>query len=67
MQVAEIELYELLKGKLGVKEAKSLIEYVETKVDKKLDQKKDVLSLKIFYGRRCAGRARLDFSDQARP
>ena len=46
MHVAEIELYELLKGKIGEKEAKSVIEYVEAKVDRKFDEKKDVLASK---------------------
>ncbi len=46
MQVAEIELYEILKNKLGEKEAKILVEYIETKVDKKLEDKKDVLATK---------------------
>ncbi|MBI5050648.1 MAG: hypothetical protein HZC11_07235 [Nitrospirae bacterium] len=46
MQVAEIELYEILKSKLGEKEAKSLVEYIETKVEKKLDEKQDILATK---------------------
>ena len=46
MQVAEIELYEILKTKLGEKEAKTLVEYIETKVDKRLEEKKDVLATK---------------------
>ena len=47
MQVAEIELYEILKTKLGEKEAKTLVEYIETKVDKRLEEKKDVLATKL--------------------
>lgn len=47
MQVAEIELYEILKSKLGEKEAKSLVEYIETKVEKKFEEKKDILATKI--------------------
>jgi len=46
MQVAEIELYEILKGKLGEKEAKTLVEYIEAKVDKRLEDKKDILATK---------------------
>jgi len=46
MQVAEIELYEILKGKLGEKEARTLVEYIETKVDKKLAEKQDILATK---------------------
>lgn len=46
MQVAEIELYEILKEKLGDKEARTLVEYIETKVDKKLAEKQDILATK---------------------
>lgn len=47
MQVAEIELYEILKGKLGEKEAKTLVEYIEAKVEKRLEDKKDILATKL--------------------
>ena len=46
MQVAEIELYEILKTKLGEKEAKTLVEYIEAKVGKELEEKKDILATK---------------------
>lgn len=46
MQVAEIELYEILKPKVGEKEAKTLVEYIETKVEKKFEEKKDILATK---------------------
>ena len=46
MQVAEIELYEILKTKVGEKEAKILVEYIEAKVEKKYEEKKDVLATK---------------------
>jgi len=46
MHVAEIELYEILKEKIGDKEAKTLVEYIETKVDKKLAEKQDILATK---------------------
>ena len=46
MQVAEIELYEILKPKIGEKEARTLVEYIETGVDRKLEEKKDVLATK---------------------
>jgi actin-related protein len=46
MQVAEIELYEILKEKIGDKEAKTLVEYVEAKVEKKFEEKKDILATK---------------------
>ena len=46
MHVAEIELYEILKEKIGDKEAKTLVVYIETKVDKKLAEKQDILATK---------------------
>ncbi|MBI5181628.1 MAG: DUF1640 domain-containing protein [Nitrospirae bacterium] len=46
MQVAEIELYEILKSRLGEKEAKTLVEYIEAKVGKELEEKKDILATK---------------------
>jgi hypothetical protein len=46
MQVAEIELYEILKPKVGEKEAKTLVEYIEAKVEKKFEEKKDILATK---------------------
>jgi hypothetical protein len=46
MQVAEIELYEILKTKVGEKEAKTLVEYIEAKVEKKFEEKKDILATK---------------------
>lgn len=46
MQVAEIELYEILKEKVGEKEAKTLVEYIDAKIEKKLEEKKDVLATK---------------------
>jgi demethoxyubiquinone hydroxylase (CLK1/Coq7/Cat5 family) len=46
ISMTEIELYEILKSKVGEKEARSLVEYVETRVEKKLAEKKDVLATK---------------------
>ena len=46
MHVAEIELYEILKEKVGEKEAKTLVEYIETKVEKKFEEKHDILATK---------------------
>lgn len=46
ISISEIDLYDMLKDKLGEKEAKSLVEYVETRVDRKLAEKKDVLATK---------------------
>lgn len=46
MQVSEIQLLQMLKEKIGEKEAQSLVEYVETKVEKEFDSKKDSLATK---------------------
>lgn len=46
MHVADIEFYEILKSKLGDKEAKTLVEYIEAKVEKKFEEKKDILATK---------------------
>jgi hypothetical protein len=46
MQVSEIQLCQILKEKIGEKEAQSLIEFVETKIEKGFDAKKDSLATK---------------------
>lgn len=46
MPVAEIELYEALKEKVGEKEAKILLEFIESKVEKRIEDKKDILATK---------------------
>lgn len=46
MHVAEIELYEILKTKIGEKEARTLVEYIEANIEKRLEEKKDVLATK---------------------
>lgn len=44
--ISTIEMYNILKGKLGENEAKALTEYVESKVEKTFDKEKDVLATK---------------------
>lgn len=46
MQVSEIQLFQILKEKLGEKGAQNLNEFVETKVEKEFDSKKDSLATK---------------------
>ena len=46
MNISEIQLYELLASKLGRPEAQGLVEFVEAKVDKKLDEKTNSLATK---------------------
>ncbi len=44
MQVSEIQLFQILKEKVGEEQAKTLTEYVETKIEKQFELKKDVLA-----------------------
>jgi chromosome segregation ATPase len=46
MTISEIQLYELLASKIGRTEAQGLVEFVETKVDKKMDEKTNTLATK---------------------
>ncbi|RYE19891.1 MAG: DUF1640 domain-containing protein [Sphingobacteriaceae bacterium] len=46
MQVSEIQLFQILKEKVGEEQAKTLTEYVETKIEKQFDLKKDSLATK---------------------
>ena len=45
--ISSIEMYNILKGKLGENEAQALTEYVESKVEKTFDKEKDVLATKV--------------------
>lgn len=44
--ISSIEMYTILKGKLGENEAKALTEYVESKVEKSFEKEKDTLATK---------------------
>jgi hypothetical protein len=46
MIVSEIKLYELLKAKIGEKEAEAFVQILDTKVDQKFDDAKQVLATK---------------------
>ena len=46
MQISSIELFELLKPKLGEREAKSLVQFVETKAEDAINSKKDIFLTK---------------------
>lgn len=46
MVVSEIRLYELLKSKIGEKEAEAFIQIPDEKVEKKFEQKKSELATK---------------------
>jgi len=44
--VSTIELYDLLKVKIGEPEAKNLVQYIDTKVEKDFELKKDIIATK---------------------
>jgi len=44
--ISGIELFEILKAKIGEKEAKTLVEYIEAKVERKFIEKKDLFVTK---------------------
>lgn len=46
MSVTEIQLFQLLKAKLGDREAEYLVSYVKSEVKSEFDNKKDVLATK---------------------
>ena len=46
MTISEIQLYEILASKLGKEEAKSLVEFVESRAEKKLEEKTAVFATK---------------------
>ncbi len=46
MSTIELKAYEIFKSKLGEKEAETLIEYFDSKTDKKISDKKDVFATK---------------------
>ena len=46
MVVSDIQLYELLKGKLGAKEAEAFVEILDRRVEKKFDEKREIIATK---------------------
>jgi hypothetical protein len=46
MTISDIQLYEILASKLGKEEAKVLVEFVESKTEKKLDEKVSLFATK---------------------
>ena len=46
MIVSEIKLYELLKARIGEKEAEAFVEILETRVEKKFEESKDTIATK---------------------
>ena len=45
--ISIIEMYNILKGKLGESEAKAMTEYVENKIEHSFEKQKDVLTTKV--------------------
>ena len=46
MIISDIQLYELLASKLGRHEAQGLVEFVEARVDKKIEEKTNIFLTK---------------------
>ncbi|MCX7793482.1 MAG: hypothetical protein N2257_03615 [Thermodesulfovibrionales bacterium] len=46
MPVTEIELYEVLKEKVGEKEARTIVEFIDAKIEKRIEEKRDFLATK---------------------
>lgn len=46
MPVTEIEIYEALKDKIGEDSAKTLLEFIDLRVEKEVERKKDILVTK---------------------
>lgn len=46
MSVSETQLYQILKSKIGEKEAEELVSFIKAEVDKEFDNKKDTLATK---------------------
>jgi len=46
MPVTEIEIYEALKDKIGEDSAKTLLEFIDLRVEKEVERKKDILATK---------------------
>ena len=46
MQINEIQLYNILRNKLGEKEAETLVEFVQGRIEKEFANKKDVFLTK---------------------
>jgi hypothetical protein len=45
--IAEVRLFELLKAKIGIQEAEAFIEIMDTRIEKKFEEKKEVLATKV--------------------
>ena len=46
MSALELQVYEILKAKLGEQEASKVIEYFDSKAEEKINQKKDIFLTK---------------------
>ncbi len=64
MTISEIQLYELLASKIGRTEAQGLVEFVEARTDKKIDEKTNMLATKhdIFEIKQEMQAMRTDFA-----
>jgi hypothetical protein len=46
MSTLELKVYEIFKNRLSEPEAATIIEYIDEKVEKKIEQKKEILATK---------------------
>ena len=49
MTVTTIDLFNILKERIGESDAKALVEFVEVKVNQTIEEKKDTLSTKADF------------------
>ena len=54
MIVSEIKLFELLKARIGEREAEAFVEILEKKVDRKFEEAKDSYLTKLEFEKRMA-------------
>ena len=46
LQISEIQLYSILREKIGDQQAQTLTDYVESRIDRKFEKNKSILSTK---------------------
>ena len=46
MSTLDLKVYDIFKNKLGEKEAEIIIDYFDTKIEKKITEKKEIFSTK---------------------
>ncbi len=66
MSINTIELYNLLRIKIGEKEAQAITEYISVQVDEKLAEKKDIIATKedIYQLKNEISQLRIEMKEQ---